>query len=141
MTTVVVAAAVCWHEGRVLLTRRPDKGHLAGLWEFPGGKVEEDEDPVDTVVRECKEEMGVTLRVGDILNVTFHRYEHKNVLLLFYDCWLGEGVHPDDIRHLEIQAHAWVEARDVRSYELPPPDDAVVARIVERGPTGPQAGR
>lgn len=128
MTTVVVAAAVLFHEGRVLLTRRMEGAHLAGMWEFPGGKVEEGEDPAFTVVRECREECGIELAVDDILDVTFHRYPRKDVLLLFYACRLVSG----EVQHLGVADHAWVRPGEIRRYPLPPPDERVVAKI-ERG--------
>jgi len=83
---VVVAAAVVIQEGRVLLTRRAEGQHLAGMWEFPGGKLEEGESPEAAVVRECREECGIEVEVADILDVTHHRYPGKDVLLLFYRC-------------------------------------------------------
>ena len=82
--TVVVAAAVVIQNGRVLLTRRADGQHLAGMWEFPGGKLEDGESPEEALVRECREECGIEVEVGEILDVTHHRYPAKAVLLLFY---------------------------------------------------------
>ena len=102
--------------------------HLAGLWEFPGGKVEDGEDPAATVVRECREECGIEIAVDDILDVTFHRYPKKDVLLLFYACRLVRG----EVQHLGVADHAWVLPGEIRGYPLPPPDERVVAKI-ERG--------
>lgn len=134
MATVLVAAAVIWRRGRVLLTRRMEGAHLAGLWEFPGGKVEAGEDPEDALVRECREECGIEIAVEDILDVTFHRYERKDVLLLFYDCRLaadaGEG---DPVRHLGVAGHAWCLPEQIRGYDLPPPDERVIRKIEARG--------
>ena len=90
MPSVVVAAAVVRHEGRILLTRRVEGAHLGGMWEFPGGKVEEGEDPEVAVARECMEECAIAVEVLDILEVTFHRYPTKDILLLFYDCRLRD---------------------------------------------------
>lgn len=128
MPTIVVAAAVIRHEGRVLLTRRIEGSHLAGMWEFPGGKVEEGEDPEATVVRECREECGIETAVDDILDVTFHSYPKKDVLLLFYSCRLVSG----EVRHVGVADHVWALPKEIRSYPLPPPDERVVAKI-ERG--------
>lgn len=125
MTTVVVAAAVLRHEGRILLTRRMAGAHLGGLWEFPGGKVEAGEDPEATVVRECREECGLEIVVDDILDVTFHRYPEKAVLLLFYACRLVRG----EVEHRGVADHAWVAPGELRAYPLPPPDERVVAKI------------
>ena len=123
--TVLVAAAVIRREGRVLLTRRMKGTHLAGLWEFPGGKLEPGEDPRDTVRRECLEECGIDVEVIDILDVTFHRYEQKDVLLLFYDCRLVAG----EVQHLGVAAHAWVAPDALDDYPLPPADVGVVAKV------------
>ena len=122
---IVVAAAVVVRDGRVLLTRRCDDQHLAGLWEFPGGKLEGGEAPEATVVRECREEMGIDVEVGRILEVTHYRYPEKDVLLLFYRCSLRRG----EVQHLEVADHAWVRPSDLDDYALPPADESVVAAI------------
>ena len=122
---IVVAAAVVVREGRVLLTRRRDDQHLPGLWEFPGGKLEDGESPEATVVRECREEIGIDVEVARILEVTHHRYPEKDVLLLFYRCSLTGG----EVQHLEVADHAWVCPSDLGDYALPPADEPVVAAI------------
>jgi 8-oxo-dGTP diphosphatase len=128
LKTVVVAAAVIERDGLVLLTRRPSGTHLEGLWEFPGGKVEEGESPEEALVRECREECAIEIRVRDILEVTYHRYPEKAVLLLFYDCALERG----EVEHREIADHVWCEPERIGDYPLPPPDDRVVAKIRAR---------
>ena len=122
---VLVAAAVVIRDGRVLLTRRAEGQHLAGLWEFPGGKLEDGESPEAAVVRECEEECGIEVEVAGILEVTHHRYPEKEVLLLFYRCELRAG----EVRHLQVADHAWVPPEDLGDYSLPPADERVVARI------------
>ncbi len=128
--TVLVAAGVITRPGlrEVLLTRRLAGVHLAGKWEFPGGKVEPGEDPRHAVARECQEECGVEVSVGEILEVTFHAYPSKNVLLLFYDCELVAG----QVRHLGVADHAWVLPKDLGDYDLPPADRPVVAKLLTR---------
>lgn len=126
--TVIVAAAVL-REGPgepILLTKRLDEGHLAGLWEFPGGKIEPGESPEAAVVRECREEIALEIRVVDVLDVAWHRYPTKDVLLVFYDCRITGGV----IEHHEVAGHAWVEPRELPEYELPPPDERLIAKLV-----------
>ena len=86
--TILVAAGVIVREHKVLLSQRKADSHLAGTWEFPGGKVEADEDPRAALKRELEEELGVWAHVGDALDVTFHRYETKSVLLLFFHATL-----------------------------------------------------
>ena len=124
MTTVVVAAVIV-RDGRVLLTRRLEGQHLAGLWEFPGGKLEGGESPEEALVRECREECGIEVEVGEIVDVTYHRYPEKDVLLLFYRCALRAG----EVRHLQVADHAWVAPSELDDYPLPPADERVIARI------------
>lgn len=123
--SVVVAAAVIRQQGRILLTRRMAGTHLAGMWEFPGGKLEEGEAPEAALVRECREECGIEIAVTDILDVAFHRYPKKDVLLLFYECTLVCG----EVTHKEVAEHAWVLPSELDNYELPPPDARLVAKL------------
>lgn len=123
--TAVVVAAVIVRDGRVLLTRRLEGQHLAGLWEFPGGKLEGGESPEEALVRECREECGIEVEVGEIVDVTYHRYPEKDVLLLFYRCELRAG----EVRHLQVADHAWVAPSELDEYPLPPADERVIARI------------
>lgn len=125
MATVLVAAGVIRRGGEILLTKRPDRGHLAGYWEFPGGKLELGESPEVALVRECREECAIEIEVLDILEVTFHRYARKDVLLLFYDCRLLRG----EVQHLHVVDHAWVLPADLDRYELPPPDARLLAKL------------
>ena len=126
---IVVAAAVVVREGRVLLTLRKEGAHLAGLWEFPGGKVERGESPEAAVVRECLEECGIEVGVDGILEVTHHRYPDKEVLLLFYRCSLLSG----EIEHREVADHAWVTPAALGDYPLPAADERVVRAIQSLG--------
>ena len=122
---IVVAAAVVIRDGEVLLTRRAEGQHLAGLWEFPGGKLEDGESPEEALVRECKEECDIDVAVAEILEVTHHRYPEKDVLLLFYRCELRAG----EVRHVQVADHAWVAPKDLGTFPLPPADEKVVTRI------------
>jgi 8-oxo-dGTP diphosphatase len=122
---VVVAAAVLIRQGQVLLTRRAEGQHLAGMWEFPGGKLEPGESPEDALIRECLEECGIEIDVGEILEVTHHRYREKDVLLLFYRCVLRAG----EVQNLQVAEHAWVTPEELDGYSLPPADLRVVAKI------------
>lgn len=134
---IVVSAAVIREApgAAVLLTRRMKGAHLAGLWEFPGGKVERGEDPEAALVRECREEIALEIEVGDILEVAHHAFAEKEVLLLFYDCRARgrrriEHIH---IEHIGVADHAWVLPSELERYPLPPPDARLVAKL--------QAGR
>lgn len=139
---IVVSAAVIREApgAPVLLTRRMKGAHLAGLWEFPGGKVERGEDPEDALVRECREEIAIEIEVGDILEVAHHAFAEKEVLLLFYDCRVRgrrriEHIHIEHIHieHIGVADHAWVLPAELERYPLPPPDARLVAKL--------QAGR
>ena len=123
--TLLVSAAVVVRQGRVLLTRRPSGTHLAGKWEFPGGKVEPGEDPRETVVRECREECCIELRVDGIFEIVFHRYAQKDVLLLFWRCTLEHG----EVQHVGVTDHAWVRPEELNAYDLPPADQPLVLAL------------
>lgn len=132
MRTVVVAAGIVIEDGRVLLSRRKTGTHLAGLWEFPGGKVEAGEDPRDALRRELEEELGILTRVGEIVEVTFHRYDdaEKAVLLLFFDAVRQVGSPAP--RALDVAEVAWVAAEGLDPSTFPPADVAVLAKVRAR---------
>jgi 8-oxo-dGTP diphosphatase len=127
--TVVVAAAVIIEKGRVLLTQRKAGTHLAGAWEFPGGKVEPGEDPREALRRELREEIGVEARVGEIVEVTFHRYEEadKAVLLLFYEASREEG--SPEVQAIDVAAFRWAVMEELRIEDFPPADVAVLGKV------------
>src|SRR5271154_4050742 len=111
--TVLVAAGILVESGRVLVTRRKAGTHLAGSWEFPGGKVLPAEDPRDALRRELKEELGLDVSVGEIVDVTFHRYEDagKAVLLLFFEASRLEG--SPEPRALDVAAFSWASSDEL----------------------------
>lgn len=127
---VLVSAAVIVASGRVLLSQRKAGSHLAGAWEFPGGKVEAGEDPRDALVRELREEVGVVAEVGPIIEVTFHRYPLKSVLLLFYEACLAKG--SPDPYPIDVAAVRWAEAPELVDEEFPPADLPVLAKVRAR---------
>jgi len=124
---VEVVAAVIERDGRYLLTRRLQGTHLAGLWEFPGGKILPGEKPEDALRREMKEELGVEAMVGELIEAVEWTYPDKSVRLLFFRGSLaGEPV------PLEGQEMRWVGAADLRAYSFPEADAALVARLSQR---------
>lgn len=127
---ILVAAGVVLRRGRVLLTQRKKGSHLAGAWEFPGGKVEPDEDPRSAVARELREELGVEVEVGDILDVTFHRYPEKSVLLLFYEATLAVG--SPEPRAIDVADLLWAGRDELREEAFPPADVAILAKVRAR---------
>jgi len=122
---VLVAAAVVRREGRILLTRRMKGAHLEGYWEFPGGKVEDGESPEAALVRECREECAIEIEIVDILDVAFHRYPTKDVLLLFYECRIASG----EVQNVGVAEHAWCAPAELGRYEMPPPDAGVIRKL------------
>lgn len=132
MRTVIVAAGVVIEGARVLLTRRMAGTHLAGMWEFPGGKVEPGEDPRDALRRELREELGIETRVGEIVDVAFHRFEEadKAVLLLFYEASrTQESPAPQPLEVAELK---WGGPSDLDPALFPPADVAVLGKVAAR---------
>lgn len=129
MKTVIVSAAVIVEGERVLLTQRKRGAHLEGAWEFPGGKAEPGEDPRAALVRELEEELGIQADVGDIVEVTFHRYEEadKSVLLLFYEAMIRPESPPPTAR--DVAAFAWTDASGLDPARFPPADVDVLAKV------------
>jgi 8-oxo-dGTP diphosphatase len=125
--TVLVAAGVLERDGKILAAKRKSGSHLEGHWEFPGGKLEPDESPEDCLVRELAEEIGVRVRPRGILEVVFHRYPEKSVLLLFYRCDLLGG-EPEPIECDEVR---WVAFADLPSLPWAPADVPFVRRLAE----------
>jgi len=132
MNTVVVAAAVLIEDDRVLLTQRKAGAHLAGAWEFPGGKAEAGEDPREALRRELREEIGVDARVGEIIDVTFHRYEDagKAVLLLFFEAERLAG--SPEPRALDVAGLRWAGPAELDEKDFPPADVAVLRKVRAR---------
>jgi 8-oxo-dGTP diphosphatase len=130
--TVIVSAAVVLRDRRVLLSQRKGGTHLEGAWEFPGGKVEAGEDPRAALVRELREELGVDATVGDIVCVTFHRYEEadKAVLLLFYEATLTAG--SPEPKALDVAAVQWADASFLDPARFPPADVEVLDKVRAR---------
>jgi 8-oxo-dGTP diphosphatase len=117
---LVVAAALFDAEGRILLAQRPEGKQLAGLWEFPGGKLEPGETPEAALVRELAEELSITVNETSLEPLTFASFTYPafHLLMPLYGCrsWSGS------IRPREGQATAWVEKTRLRDYPAPPAD-------------------
>ena len=117
---LVVAVALIDKQRRVLLAQRPAGKKMAGLWEFPGGKVEDNETPEQALVRELHEELGITVDIEDLEPLAFasHTYDDFHLLMPLFDCprWQGE------LKGREGQALAWVSAADLNNYDMPPAD-------------------
>ena len=123
--TITVVAAVMVEQGRVLVTQRPHGSHLAGAWEFPGGKVEDDEDPRDALARELREELGIEAEAGPIVEVAFHRYDTKSVLILFYRTRRVSG----EPQAVQVAALRWCDAAALGTLSFPPADASVLEAV------------
>ena len=110
---------------KLLMSRRLEGAHLAGSWEFPGGKVELGEDPREALARELREELNIEVSVGQIYAVGHHAYPEKDVVLLIYECWHTGGV-PEA---LEVAEFSWLTPHEVCALPLPPADEEVITRL------------
>jgi 8-oxo-dGTP diphosphatase len=126
-TMTVVAAALIDRDGRVLLQRRSPGRPMAGLWEFPGGKMEEGEIPESALVRELEEELGISVRACDLLPACFASAPlgERHMVLLLYLCrkWRGEP------RALDASALQWVVPADMQRLDMPPADRPLVSLL------------
>ena len=119
-TVLVSAAALIDGEGRVLLAQRPEGKSMAGLWEFPGGKVEQGETPEAALIRELHEELGIETWQSCLAPLCFasHSYEKFHLLMPLFVCCKWDGIP----QSREGQALKWVRAKDLRDYPMPPAD-------------------
>jgi 8-oxo-dGTP diphosphatase len=127
--TLVVACALVDADKRVLIAQRPEGKTLAGLWEFPGGKVEPGERPEQTLIRELHEEIGITVSEACLAPLTFasHAYDDFHLLMPLYICrrWDGEVI------AREAQKFAWVRANKLRDYPMPPADIPLIPHLID----------
>lgn len=124
----VAAGLIRDERGRYLITQRRRGSHLAGLWEFPGGKLEAGETPAVGLRRELQEELTATFTVGDLVETVRWEYPDRTVVLHFFDCRQESG----EIVPGEEQAMEWVEAESLAAYDFPPADRELIARLRRR---------
>jgi 8-oxo-dGTP diphosphatase len=124
---LVAACALVDADGRILLAQRPEGKSLAGLWEFPGGKVEPGETPEEALIRELDEELGIVTRTACLAPLTFasHTYETFHLLMPLYVCRRFEGV-PTGREGQQIK---WVRPGALRDYPMPPADEPLIAML------------
>lgn len=126
---LVVACALLDPDNRVLITQRPPDKSMAGLWEFPGGKVEDGESPEDALIRELAEELGVRVTKPCLAPLTFasHDYESFHLLMPLFVCRRWTGI----ARAREGQILRWVRPSSLRDFPMPPADEPLISSLVE----------
>ena len=124
---LVAACALIDVDGRVLLAQRPAGKPMAGLWEFPGGKVENGERPEDSLIRELEEELGIIVKEACLAPLTFasHAYPEFHLLMPLFVCRRWDGM----VTPREGQRLAWVRPNRLREYPMPPADEPLIAHL------------
>jgi len=126
---LVSACALVDADGRVLIAQRPEGKQLAGLWEFPGGKVEQGETPEECLVRELREELGIETQIPCLAPLTFasHTYDDFHLLMPLYVCRRFTGTP----QPREAQSLKWVRPRQMRDYPMPPADAPLIPFLID----------
>lgn len=126
-TLLVAAVALVDLDNQVLLCKRPEGKSMAGLWEFPGGKVEKGEMVEAALIRELKEELNIEVGVGCLQPFSFasHSYDDFHLFMPIYLCRKWNG----DISPMEGQEFAWVKPKQIRNYEMPPADVGIASML------------
>ena len=126
---LVVACALVDPDRRVLIAQRPEDKSMAGLWEFPGGKVEPGETPEDALIRELREELAIETKQACLAPLSFasHSYENIHLLMPLYVCRKWQGF----VEAREHQALKWVRPQALRDYPMPPADEPLVAALCD----------
>jgi len=122
---VQVVAALIWKEDRFFICQRPAHKARGLLWEFVGGKTEMGETPQDALVRECREELGVTVSVGPVFMEVDHIYPDITVHLTLFHASIAEG----EPQLLEHNAFAWIKANEIDQYDFCPADEEILERL------------
>jgi 8-oxo-dGTP diphosphatase len=124
---VEVVAALIWNGNRFMICQRPAHKARGLLWEFVGGKVEPGETKEKALIRECREELAVTVSVGDVFMEVTHTYPDITVHLTLFNAVIADGV-PQMIEHNDIQ---WITAAEISNYDFCPADEEILMRIAE----------
>jgi 8-oxo-dGTP diphosphatase len=126
---LVVACALVDEDRRVLIAQRPEGKALAGLWEFPGGKLDLGERPEAALIRELKEELGITVKEACLAPLTFasHAYDEFHLLMPLYVCRRWEGT----VTAREGQSLKWVKPTKLRDFPMPPADEPLIPMLID----------
>ena len=129
MKTIRVVAALVEREGRYLITQRRETAVLPLLWDFPGGRVEENESDEAALAREVDERLGATVEVGQLISFVNHPYEKYAVDLYLYECILLSG----QFHCRAVKEYAWVTSKEMESYSFTPVDEASMSKLLGEG--------
>lgn len=124
---VEVVAALIWADNKFMICQRPAHKARALLWEFVGGKVEQGETKEQALIRECQEELAVTVSVGDVFMEVTHEYPDITVHLTLFNAVIGEGT-PQKLEHNDIQ---WITPAEISRYDFCPADEEILQRITQ----------
>jgi len=124
---IEVAAGLVFHDGKLLITKRPERSHLAGLWEFPGGKREANETIERCLHRELKEELGIEVALGQALESVTHKYSVMTLQITFFLARLAKG----EPRAIECAGLEWVTREKLAKFQFPPADQLLISRLVD----------
>ena len=124
---VEVVAALIWDKDKFLICQRPKNKKRALLWEFVGGKVERGETKEDALIRECQEELNITLSVGDVFMDVVHEYEDITVHLTLFNARIAQGV-PEKLEHNDLK---WICTAEIPNYKFCPADEEILQRLIQ----------
>ena len=122
---IEVLAALIWDKDKFLIYQRPANKGRALLWEFAGGKVEKGETKEQALIRECKEELSITINVGDVFMEVVHEYPDITVHLTLYNATIAEGV-PQKLEHNDIK---WITPTEIHNYDFCPADEEILKKL------------
>ncbi len=126
---IEVVAALIWDNNKFMICQRPENKARPLLWEFVGGKVESGETKKQALVRECREELGISLFVGDKFMDVMHEYSDINIHLTLFNSKIAEGV-PKKLEHNDIR---WISIEEISQYEFCPADEVILQRLRKIG--------
>lgn len=126
MTEVV--AALIWEGEKFMICQRPSHKARGLLWEFVGGKIEPGETGEEALIRECREELGITLAVGTVFTQLVHQYPDITIRLTLYNATIAEGI-PQKLEHADIR---WITPGEIPEYDFCPADEEILAAIIDR---------
>lgn len=124
---VEVVAALIWNKDKFMICQRPKQKKRGLLWEFVGGKVEAGETKEEALIRECSEELGVTVSVGSIFMDIVYEYPDITVHLMLFNADISEGT-PKMIEHNDIR---WIKVKEISNYDFCPADEEILKKIIE----------